>query len=89
MLVFFMLVALSGMSQFIIVTMGISVILAAFYGFAKTQKKLFDISPENVFSVPAFIVLPSGEISKLINVPSLVSKLMVRSAFKGRSLKVV
>ncbi len=62
MLVFFMIVVLSGASRFSIILVGVSVVMAAFYGFITIQRSRIMIPSEEGFSVPAFIVLPSGDI---------------------------
>ncbi len=62
MLVFFMIVALLGASRLSVVLVGMSVVLAALYGFITIQRSRIMIPSEEGFSVPAFIVLPSGDI---------------------------
>lgn len=62
MLVFFMIVALSGASRLSVILVGVSVVLASLYGFITIQKSRLMIPTEESFSVPAFIVLPSGDI---------------------------
>jgi signal transduction histidine kinase/CheY-like chemotaxis protein len=62
MLIFFIIVTLSGVSYTITLMVGMSVVLMALYGFTRIQKNRLNINLEKVFSVPAFIVLPSGEI---------------------------